>query len=452
MLYRLASLLLSTSPVVVSNASDATAAPYSLDARGFVIDSSHPKRPLDEMRVDVHARIVVDPELGEVQLELVSGEGAKQEVDRYFIRRGRIFQTDAAGAEIPASSYGDVSPAALAALHPAWIEDARRWRRENAFAGPSELLAVNDVLWRIESDAAGRAVHLARAAFHEQFGDGLEELRYERADGTSRAKSVSVTLRGRDVARFDFDAPLAASAPAFPDGERRHDAGRVLAERDVVLTEIAPHAFVIDLATFDSRVFVFEFADHLMVYEGAYSSTICDPIARVLERRFAKPVRYFAFSHVHSQYVTGVRTWIQAGATILVPPTTEPLIRALAAAPFTLRPDALAQDPKPVRVETIAERRHFEDEFNALDVYSVVSAHTDEYLICHLPRAKLAFSGDLLFYRPGRPVTGRSKLFHETLSKLGLDYERIYCTWPLVSLGTKNVVEAAELREAARDE
>ena len=446
-------LLLTFSSLQATNSTpaDMSAVPHAFVARGFVLDSTHPKRPFDELRVDLTMRAVCDPEVGELELELLSGTGAQQERDRYFIRRGRIFQIDAAGAEIPAAPHADVSPAAIAALHPAWIEDARRWRRENVFVGLTELLAVNDVLWRIESDAAGRVVQLSRSTFSDEFGDGIEELRFERAQGSAHCKSVSVLLSGREIAHFDFDAALPAAAPVLPAGLRQRDAVRVVAERDVLLTEIAPHAFAIDLPTLDSRVFVFEFADYLVVYEGAFGSAVCDPIARALERRFAKPVRYFAFSHLHAQYVSGVRTWIHAGAIVLVPPTSEPLIRAIALAPFTRRPDALARELKPARVETIIDRRHFEDEFNALDIYNVASAHTDEYLICHLPRAKLAFSGDLLFYRPGQPVTGRSKLFHETLSNLGLDYQRIYCTWPLASLGTKNVVEAAELREAARD-
>lgn len=453
MLHVLALLPLSThfSGALPAPADDLTHAPHAFTAQGFIVDSTHPKRPFDELHIDVRARIAVDPEVGEVQLEILSGAGADEDVDRYFVRRGRIFQVDAAGVEIPPSPCGDVSPAALAALHPAWVECARQWRRDNLVAGPSELLAINDVVWRVESDTAGQIAHLVRSTFSEEFGDGLEELTYERAAEPTIVKSVTVTLRGHEVAHFVFDAPVTAAAPVLPAGDRRRDPARVLAERDVVLTEIAPHAFAIDLPLFDSRVFVFEFADHLIVYEGAYSSTLCDPIARVLARRFAKPVRFFAFSHVHPQYVSGVRTWIHAGACILVPPTSEPLIQALASASFTLRPDALAQEPKPLRVDTIAERRHFEDEFNALDLYNVVSDHTDEYLIGYLPRAKIAFSGDLLFYRPGHPVTGRSKLFHTTLAKLGLDYEHIYCTWPLASFGTKNVVDARELHEAARD-
>ena len=51
--------------------------------------------------------------------------------DRYFVRRGRTFQLDAEGKEIPARDLGDLSVPAIAALHPALVESALSARSEH---------------------------------------------------------------------------------------------------------------------------------------------------------------------------------------------------------------------------------------------------------------------------------------------------------------------------------
>lgn len=85
---------------------------------------------------------------------------------------------------------------------------------------------------------------------------------------------------------------------------------------------------------------------------------------------------------------------------------------------------------------------------NALEIHNVESGHTDEYFIFWFPRQKVLLSGDLLFYRPGKPLTGRSKQLCATIARLGLDVETCIATWPLDGYGTRNVVTGAELREA----
>ena len=57
-------------------------------------------------------------------------------------------------------------------------------------------------------------------------------------------------------------------------------------------------------------------------------------------------------------------------------------------------------------------------------------------------------SGDLLFLRDGWGPNGRSKLYAETVEKLGLDYDKVRCMWPLQGFGTKDVVTRAELLAA----
>ena len=195
---------------------------------------------------------------------------------------------------------------------------------------------------------------------------------------------------------------------------------------------------------------VAEFFDFVVVLEGAYNSRNCDMIAKKVLKRFQKPVKFFAFSHLHGQYVGGTRSWAAIGATIIVPPTTVKLIEDIVNTPDNLRPDALTLAPKPLQIASVKDRRRIDDEVNALEIYNVESEHTDEYFIFYFPRQKVLMTGDLLFYRPGQPLKGRSKKLCETLQKLGLVVDTYICTWPLTGYDTKNIVTRAEMLEACQ--
>ena len=62
-------------------------------------------------------------------IAIESGEGEHADVDRYFVRHGRIFQVDDKGAEIPAATLAGISPAAVAAFHPVLVAGAMRDHR-----------------------------------------------------------------------------------------------------------------------------------------------------------------------------------------------------------------------------------------------------------------------------------------------------------------------------------
>jgi hypothetical protein len=191
-----------------------------------------------------------------------------------------------------------------------------------------------------------------------------------------------------------------------------------------------------------------EFADFLVVIEGAYDARVGDLLVSAIKEKLGMPIRYHAFSHLHGQYIGSTRAFVAEGATIVVPPTTAPMIEEMAAAPHALRPDRLSASPKKPSIETVKTERRIEDGTNALTIFNVVSEHTDEYFVFWFPGQKILLTGDLLFYRPGKPLTGRSKRVCLTVSERSLEPERLVATWPLDGFGTKNVVTGAEFRAA----
>lgn len=461
---------------------------FQFEARGFLTDDSHPRNPQDVRRYEIDARIAVGVALGEVRMEFDSGEGEDRSTDRYFIRRGRIFQIDDEGTEKDPEPLGDLTIPALAALHPWLVENAMRERPENVqtLSLERQVFAWNDVLWTITRDSGtGRIVKLVRPIWSDLLGDSDEVIQYEfssteQAGETSilpaqqAPREVVVRGRGRELGRFEFSAdfPAAgesvtakrsgdsadadtsdATAPAvFPEGQRSRDHARRIAESEVQFTELAPHLFSVELSSMNTRIVIAEFQDHLIALEGAYNSANVDLFARAVRSHFPeKPVRYFAFSHLHGQYLGGVRSWVAAEAVVLVPPSTAPLVERIASASFTLQPDVLSLAPRPLRMETVPTNWRQEDGVNTIEIYNVPdSDHTDEYFLFYFPRSKVLMTGDLLFWRPGKPLTGRSKKLCDTVARLGLDVDRYVATWPLDGYETKNVVTREEMAEGCK--
>lgn len=428
---------------------------YRLLGRGFLTSASHPMHPGDFYRYDAAIRISVHPWPGEAAIEIVRFAEGQEFLDRYFVRRGRIFQADTTGRVQEAKRLGDVSAPALAALHPVLVANALREDRENLRAGGknSYAFAWNDKLWTVQRDArSGGIAKLERRVDHDLFGDGSEVVSFEgwtsAAGYATPGGRVSVMLRGRETARFDFTSVDRDSLVAVPARDREGDRWRILSPDEITIREVAPHLFNVDLDSVNTRVTIAEFADHLVVLEGAFSSFNCDLIAEKVRARFHKPVRYFAFSHLHGQYVGGTRTWVHEGATVIVPPTTAPLIETVVHASRDLRPDAFSRDPKPLHIETVKEHRRLEDGTNVLDIYNIEQDHTDEYFVFHFPKQKILLTGDLLFVRSGKPLPKRSQYVCKAVAKYGLDVEMYYATWPLNGYGTRNIVTGEEMRAA----
>ena len=433
---------------------DHDAAPYTIMGSGFVTDDSHPLHPGYFKKYDMTVRLSFNPELGETGIEFEWSDEGKTNLDKYYVRLGRLFQIGEDGQEKDPESFGDLSTATVAALHPEIVANALLVRRENVEPDHADgyLFAWNNELWSVAAEKkSGRILSLQRRTHHEVYGDGAERIYYDIHSTDSdvlHSQSVTITMGGREIARFRFGAIQQQDVAPLPAGQCSRDRTRLISAGDIQFDEVAPHIFKIDLDSVNTRVVVAEFIDYLVVLEGAYNSRVCDLIAQKVLERFQKPVKYFAFSHLHGQYVGGVRSWVKEGATIIVPPSTVPLIEEIVKNPFDLRPDALTREPKPLQITTAKEGRRIDDETNALEIYNVESQHTDEYFIFYFPHQKLLITGDLLFYRTGKPLSGRSLKLCEAVQKLGLDVETYICTWPLTGYETKNIVSKAEMTEA----
>jgi len=177
----------------------------------------------------------------------------------------------------------------------------------------------------------------------------------------------------------DFDVPPGYAQPPPQAGPR--------------LRELAPGVLLFENMPFSNRSMAVDMGDHLVLIEAPSSPQAGETQRQLLnEARPGKPVRYVLVTHHHGDHNAALLTWVQAGATIVVPQGAQVAIeRQLRARGHT----------GAVAIEGVAGRRSFGSGSNRIDAYSFASSHAAAHMVMHLPERRILFQGDL-FYLPER--------------------------------------------------
>lgn len=424
-------------PVPQGTSPAASASVETFAAQGFIINSTHPWRFADERRIEIALALTIDHRTGEARLTVTNPARPNAPAGTYFWRRGRLFEIDNNGQEVAPTPMGDVPAATIALIHPALLDAAIRELPEcvvqietTAPNAANCAVAIAGALWRLHADPAGRT--LSRRAHDQIRGSLIETIEFG-------PNEVTVRRGDRTIAQFQLSEPVPAEPLALPAGDAARDAEIILAPEEVAFIDKGGGLYACDLARLNSRVFIIEFSDALMVFEGSFSSRNAQTIADAIQSRFHKPVKWFAFSHIHPQYIAGVRTWAAQGATILVPPDAARAVEQILAAPFDLRPDAWSRATLKPNIETFTDRwTHSDASAEVVLLNNLNSKHTDEYTLVYLPRTKTLLSGDLIFYRPGKPLGSRAEAVLNFMQSESLAPDRFLATWPLAWDGTES--------------
>ncbi|QGM97402.1 MBL fold metallo-hydrolase [Methylocystis parvus] len=171
-------------------------------------------------------------------------------------------------------------------------------------------------------------------------------------------------------------------------------------------------------------------------------------IAKIAEIAPNKPIRYVVNSHVHFDHSGGLRTFVDAGATIVTHELDKPYYEKAWAAPHTLRPDRLSQSKKAAIFETYADKYTLSDGLRQIEVHRIAgNGHSDELALVYLPAEKILVEADAFTPTakdaplPKSPNPYSVNLY-ENIQKLKLDVAQI------VGLHGPRVVALADLRAA----
>jgi glyoxylase-like metal-dependent hydrolase (beta-lactamase superfamily II) len=189
-------------------------------------------------------------------------------------------------------------------------------------------------------------------------------------------------------------------------------------------------------------------ADHVVVVEGPQSEArSLAVIAKVKETIPNKPLRYLINTHVHFDHSSGLRTWVDEGATIVTHQLNRPYYEQAWAAPRTINPDRLAQSKKSAMFETVSDKHVLTDGKRTIEIHEIAgSGHNDGFLMVYLPREKILIEGDA--YTPaavGAPppaVNPFAVNLHENVQRLKLDVRQI------AALHGPRIATMADLRGA----
>ena len=216
-----------------------------------------------------------------------------------------------------------------------------------------------------------------------------------------------------------------------------------------VMRKVGDGVYLIERIGPQYRVMFVEFEDHVMVLEAPTDASVSKTIIRLVRQTVPnKPIRYVSFSHFHFDHTGGLREYVAEGATVVVPPGNRAFVEQVAKSDFTLKPDALALNPRPPSIETFEKRRVFTDGKRTVELHSIgPTSHAAEMVMFYFPKEKILFQGDMFSPLDAGGIGPIIEVNRELLKKveeLKLDVETLVAVH-------SGAVAWEEFRQAAAD-
>jgi glyoxylase-like metal-dependent hydrolase (beta-lactamase superfamily II) len=176
-----------------------------------------------------------------------------------------------------------------------------------------------------------------------------------------------------------------------------------------------------------------EFRDHILIFEPgpqneARSQAIIAEAKRVIPN---KPIRYGVISHHHFDHTSGLPAVVAEGITIVTHENNKAFFERALSAPRTLAPDAMSKSGKKPKIETMSDKRVFQDDTRTVEIHLIKGLpHADGLLVAYLPKEKILAYADMFNLPPANdpvpnpPVVG-TQVFADNLDRLKLDPEKI---------------------------
>jgi len=176
-----------------------------------------------------------------------------------------------------------------------------------------------------------------------------------------------------------------------------------------------------------------EFKDHIFIFEGgpqneARALTILATAKSLMPN---KPVKYAAISHHHADHTSGIGALVAEGTTIVMHESNKPYFDRALGAPRTLAPDAMAKSGKKPIIETVGDKRVFQDGTHTVELHHIKGLpHADSMLIAYLPKERIIAYADMFnMPAPNAPPPTEANIAHvvmvDNLERLKLDYDTV---------------------------
>lgn len=172
--------------------------------------------------------------------------------------------------------------------------------------------------------------------------------------------------------------------------------------------------------------------DHVVVVEAPLNEARSEAvIAKVHELIPGKPIKYLINTHAHFDHSGGLRTYVDAGATIVTAAANKPYYEKVWAQPRDINPDRLAKSQKAAQFKTFSNKLVLSDGKRPIELHEFVdNSHNDAFLLVYLPKEKVLVEADA--YTPlaaNAPLPTKPNPYavnlHDNIQKRHLQVEKI---------------------------
>ncbi len=146
-----------------------------------------------------------------------------------------------------------------------------------------------------------------------------------------------------------------------------------------------------------------EFADHVTLIEAPLNEARSLALQTEIKKLYPnKPLTEVVNTHHHFDHSGGLRTFVDAGATIITHESNREFYENTFAAPHTLNPDRLERSKKKANIVTVGDKKVMSDATRTMELYLIKNnPHDDGILMAFLPKEKILVEADL--YTPPTP-------------------------------------------------
>lgn len=220
---------------------------------------------------------------------------------------------------------------------------------------------------------------------------------YEDVDGLKLPRRLTTTMDkylqlDLHVTRNRLDGEVAALAAPEPA-----KSAPVPAPAPVVVTAEPVGKGVWWLAgSGNHRSIVFEFADHLVLYEAPLNEGRTKAVIDRARTLSAKPLTTAIVSHHHFDHSGGLRAAVAEGLQIVTHRANEAFFKDLLARPHTIVPDALQKSPRQAQFVFVDDRLTLKDAAMEVQLYHLLdNPREGTNLFAYVPAQRILVQADL---------------------------------------------------------
>ena len=139
-----------------------------------------------------------------------------------------------------------------------------------------------------------------------------------------------------------------------------------------------------------------EMRDHIVLVDTPTSEArVLAVFAKAKELIPNKQVRFVVVTHDHWDHAGGIRTAMDAGATIVMHEMYRPFFERVATMPHTVMPDRLSMSKKAPKFQTVGDSGQLSDGNRTIEIYNITgNVHAAGLLMAYLPKEKIVAEAD----------------------------------------------------------